>query len=98
MLSKQQMLRMVAADATRQVLFFDTMTKIFVGVDICIALWRNVDGVVSVQLAGIFGMVVAYFAPIETQGRGGIHAHMHLAILHPLTADVADRLWRSSGY
>ena len=39
-------------------------------------------------------MVVAYFAPIETQGRGGIHAHMHLWILPPLTATVLDRLRR----
>ena len=98
MVSEQQLLRMVAVDATSQVLFFDTMTKIFVGVDISSVLWRNVDWVVSVQFAGNFGMVVAYFAPIERQGRGGIHAHMHLAILHPLTADVVDRLRRSSGY
>ena len=91
MLSKQQLLRMVASDATSQVLFFDTMTKIFVGVDISSVLWRNVDWVVSVQLACNFGMVVAYSAPIERQGCGGIHAHMHLAFLHPLTADVVDR-------
>ena len=74
------------------------MMKLFllhvVGVDISTARWRNVDGVASVLFIGIFGVVVAYFAPIETQGRGGIHAHMHLWILHPLTADVLDRLRR----
>ena len=90
-LSKQQLLRMVAADATSLVLSFDTMTKIFVGVDISIVLWWNVEWVVSVQFAGYFGMVLAYFATIGRQGRGGIHAHMHLAILHPLTADVVVR-------
>ena len=42
----------------------------------------------------VFGVVVAYFAPIETQGRAGLHAHMHLWIMHPLSAHVLDRLRR----
>ena len=96
------MLRMVAADAMSQAIFLDAMMKLFllhvVGVDISTARWQTVDGVASVIFTGIFGVVMAYFAPIETQGRGGIHAHMHLWILHPLTADVLDRLRRSSGY
>ena len=90
-LSKQQLLRMVATDATSLVLSFDTMTKIFVGVDISIVLWRNVDWVVSVHFAGHFGMVLAYCVTIERQGCAGIHAHMHLAIIHFLPADVVVR-------
>ena len=74
-----------------QVLSFDTVTTIFVGLDISIVLWRNVDWVVSVQFAGHFGMVLAYCVTIERQGCAGIHAHMHLAIIHFLTADVVVR-------
>jgi len=96
--TKQEMLRMVAADPVSQAIFFDIMMKLFllhvVGVDISDARWQYVDGVASATFIGIFGVVVAYFAPIETQGRGGLHAHMHLWILHPLTAPVLDRLRR----
>ena len=58
-----------------------------VGVDVSIARWRSVSGVASVQLASIFDLDVTYSAPVEAQGRGGIHAHMHLWILSPPTTD-----------
>merc|ERR1711972_1100212 len=34
---------------------------------------------------GAFGLVRAFFGPVESQGRGGIHPHIHLWRLHPMT-------------
>ena len=37
---------------------------------------------------GLFGCTLAYFAPEETQGRGGLHVHMHVWILGPLKSAI----------
>ena len=51
------------------------------------------DGLASKLFRGIFGAPVeAYHGAIETQGRGGLHAQMHLWLLHPLRARVIDKL------
>ena len=43
------------------------------------------DGVAATGACGAFGFVRAYFGPVESQGRGGIHPHIHLWRLHPMT-------------
>ena len=51
------------------------------------------DGVASKYFRGVLGSPVeAYHGAIETQGRGGLHAHMHVWLLHPLRAKVVDQL------
>ena len=41
---------------------------------------------------GAFGLVRAYFGPVESQGRGGIHPHIHLWLVHPMTGRFLARL------
>ena len=95
--SKAEMLRRVAADPVTHALFFDMMIKLFLthvlGVDTSGGR-KCPDGVASEYGRGIFGVVQAFLGPIETQGRGGLHTHMHVWILHALTALVLDRLRR----
>ena len=68
--SAREMLRRVAADPVSQAVFFNTIMLLFlrhvVGVDVTAGKWKCVDGVASVLFTGIFGVVVAFFAPIET--------------------------------
>ena len=42
----------------------------------------------------MFGPVVAYFAPSETQCRGGLHFHMHVYVLQPMRGHILNRLRR----
>ena len=50
------------------------------------------DGVAIRYLRRVFGSPVeAYHWAIETQGRGGLHAHMHVWLLHSLRAKVVDQ-------
>ena len=77
--SAEEMLRRVARDPVSQAQFFHMMVMLFLehvlGVDV---QGVAADGVASAWGAGLFGTVVAYFGPVETQGRGGLHPHMHV--------------------
>ena len=91
--STEEMLRRVARDPVSQALFFDLMVKLFLehvlGVDM---QQRHADGVASSGGLGLFGCVLAFFGPVETQGRGGLHPHMHVWVLNPVDANLLDKL------
>ena len=91
--STEEMLRRVARDPVSQALFFDLMVELFLehvlGVDM---QQRHADGVASSGGLGLFGCVLAFFGPVETQGRGGLHPHMHVWVLNPIDANLLDKL------
>ena len=93
--SKAEMLRRVAADPVSLAIFFDFMVRLFfkhvLGVDIS-RCSKCADGVSSEYGRGVFGVVRAFLAPVETQGRGGLHFHMHIWILHPMRALLLEKL------
>ena len=97
--SKAEMLRRVAADPASQAEFFDLMMKLFMkhvlGVDISPSRRRYPDGIASEYGRGAFGVDLAYLWPVETQGRGGLHIHMHVRFVHAMRAYVLDLLRRS---
>jgi hypothetical protein len=93
----QEMLRRVASDPVSQAVLFDEMMRLFfrhiLGVDLPRGqgYHSRSDGIASEFGRGIFGVVQAFLAPIETQGRGGLHAHIHVWVLHPLV--IPTILW-----
>ena len=77
--SVQEMLRRVARDPVSQAVFFDLMIKLFLQHVLCVDLQAGwADGVASSGQPGVCGCVQAYFGPVETQGRGGLHPHTHV--------------------
>ena len=95
--SRAKMNGQSAQDPVSVALFFNVMMelflKYFLGVDLTCPKGHP-DGVASEYFRGLFGVVQAYHGAIETQGRGGLHAHMHVWLVHPMTADVLDKLRR----
>jgi hypothetical protein len=67
--------------------------KQILGVDITTGK-KPAHGVASEYGRGIFGVVHAFLAPVETQGRGGLHPHIHVWTLHPMKAHLLDQLRR----
>lgn len=91
--STEDMMRRVACDPMSQALVFDLMVKLFLEHFLGVDLHRKwSDGVASSGNVGLFGPVQADFAPEETQGRRGLHAHMHVWILNPLRASMLEKL------
>ena len=41
---------------------------------------------------GVLGVVLAFLGPIETQGRGGLHAHIHAWLQRMLDGAMLARL------
>ena len=86
-----------AQDPVSVALFFNVMMELFLkhflGVDRTCPKGHP-DGVASEFFRGLFGVVQAYHGAVETQGRGGLHAHMHVWLKHPMTAHVLDKLRR----
>ena len=95
--SKLKMMRRVVADPASQARVFHLMTQLFLkhilGVDIS-RRRLPADGVASSFFRGLFGVVEAYFAPVETQQRGGLHFHMLVWVANPMDAHVLDRICR----
>ena len=73
--------------------FFDLTLRLFLRHVVGVSSDLHADGVASAcGVGGVFGPVLAYFAPVETQGRGGLHPHMHVWILHPFQASMLAKL------
>ena len=94
--SVEEMLRRVAADPVSQAMVFDVMLRLFLEHVLGVVPHGQrppcSDGVASSGAAGIFGFVRAYIGPVETQGRGGLHPHMSVWVLHPITGSFLARV------
>ena len=93
--SMEEMLQRVAADPVSQAIFSDLMMQLFLkhflGVDVGEGGVFG-DSVAASGVPGIFGEVQAYFAPLESQGRGGLHAHMCVWVLQPISSRFLEQL------
>ena len=91
------MKKLVAKDPATVAEFSDVMQHLFLrhvlGVNL-VNGHTNVDGSATEFGRGLFGPVRAYHGPVETQGRGGLHAHYLVWLDHPMTAHVLDQLRR----
>ena len=93
MFSVQGMNRVVARDPVAMAEFFDLTLRLFLRHVVGVSSDLHADGVASAcGVGGVFGPVLAYFAAVETQGRGGLHPHMHVWILHPFQASMLAKL------
>eukprot|EP00959_Pyramimonas_sp_CCMP1952_P274159 5730646-Pyramimonas_sp.AAC.1 len=92
----RDMLRRVAADPVSQAMVTNLMLELFLEHVVGVKEQRGAtgvsDGVAATGACGAFGLVRAYFGPVESQGRGGIHPHVHLWLLHPMTGAFLARL------
>ena len=99
--SASEMLKRVARDPVGQATLFDLMVRLFleqvVGASVGFSSSKCADGIAANGRGGIFGAVQAYFGPIETQGRGGLHGHIHVWILQPLTGAFLAKLRSREG-
>ena len=97
--SKKRMLRMTAHDPAGVAMFFDLSMKLFCKHVLGVKLSDKKlfpDGAATEFFRCIFGPVAAFIAPIETQGRGGLHGHFHVYLLHAMTSYILDRLRRGA--
>ena len=89
------MLRRVAKDPVGQAIFSDLMMNLFlkhvVGV-LQMGTAGFCDGIASSGQPGLFGPAQAYLAPLEAQGRGGLHAHMNVWIRNWLKSGMLEKL------
>ena len=94
--SISEMLKRVARDPVGQAMVFDLMVRLFLehvlGASSKPGSSEFGDGVAATDHGGLFGCVQGYFGPVETQGRGGLHAHIHVWILNPMKAFFLDKL------
>jgi len=93
--SAEDMLRRVSRDPVSQAIFTDLMMRLFLKHMLGVRVDGDAvfgDGVAGTGMTGLFGDVQAYFAPLESQGRGGLHAHMCVWVLHPMQARILDKL------
>ncbi len=94
--SVSEMLRRVSADPVSQALVTNLLLELFlvhvVGVLPTSELRSHADGMAASGAPGVFGFVRAYFGPVETQGRGGIHPHIHVWVLSPMTGAFLARV------
>ena len=88
--NKEDMIRRVAADPVSQALLSDLMMQLFLkhmlGVDFSVSS----DSVAASTMPGLFGNVQAYFAPLESQGRGGLHAHISVWVKNAMGGWIID--------
>ena len=94
--STEEMLRRVAADPVAQATVTNLMLELFLEHVVGVLPRQGCpgvsDGVAASGAVGAFGLVRAYFGPVESQGRGGIHPHIHLWLVHPMTGRFLARL------
>ena len=90
------MLKRVARDPVGQAMVFDTMVKLFLehvlGVSSTCGSSKFSDGFAANGRGGLFGPAQAYFGPVETQGRGGLHVHMQVWISNPMKGVFLEKL------
>ena len=89
---KLKMVERVASDPVGQALLSDLMMKLFLKHMLGVDLDVRSDSVASSGRPGVFGDVKAYFAPLESQGRGGLHAHMNVWVCHPMKGRLLEKL------
>ena len=90
-----EMLRRVARDPVSQAIFSHLMLDLFCRHMLGVDSGRKrgfCDSMASSTQPGIFGPVQAYFGPLETQGRGGLHAHMCVWVRYWMRSPVLDKL------
>jgi hypothetical protein len=90
-----EMLKRVAADPVSQAHATDVMIQLFLHHILGVQPRGSKgfsDGFASAAKPGVFGQVVAYFGPLETQGRGGLHAHFSVFTVDPVRAHMLDTL------
>lgn len=97
---KADMLRRVSEDPFAQAVFSDMMIRLylehFVGVNVD-ARQGFADGAAArLMTPGLFGVVQAFFGPVETQGRGGLHAHISVWVKNSMGAWIVDQLRHGS--
>ena len=95
--SRTEMLRRVAADPASQARVTDMMIQLFLEHILGVLPSKSRgfgDGFASAAKPGVFGQVKAYFGPLETQGRGGLHGHFSVFTADPLRAHLLDKLRR----
>ena len=74
------MLRRIAEDPFAQAVFSDLMIRLYL--EHCVGVHVDPDHGCSDGAAarlitpGLFGVAHAFFCPVETQSRGGLHAHV----------------------
>ena len=92
---REEMLRRVASDPVGQAIVTDLMIELFLEHILGVQPRGGkgfADGLASSGRHGVFGPVQGFFGPIETQGLGGIHAHISVFVLDPIKAQILDRL------
>ena len=94
--SKEEMLRRVAEDPFAQAVFSDLMIRLYLEhvVGVRVDSRTGFSDSVAARLAtpGMFGLAQAFFGPVETQGRGGLHAHISVWMKHGLAGLDIDKL------
>ena len=94
--SVSDMLKSVARDPVGQAVVFDLMVRLFLehvlGATPRCGGSKFADGIAANGRGGLFGTVLAYFGPVETQGRGGLHAHIQVWILNPMRGAFLEKL------
>ena len=93
---KEQMFRCVAEDPFAQAVLSDLMIRLYLGH--CVGVHVDFrDGLSDSACARmmtpvLFGGVQAFFGPVETQGRGGLHAHVNVWVKNFMGGWIIDRL------
>ena len=94
--SKEEMLRRVAEDPFGQAVFSDLMIRLYlehvVGVRVDPRVGFSDSAAARLVTPGLFGVAQAFFGPVETQGRGGLHAHISVWVKHGLAGLDIDKL------
>jgi len=97
---KEEMLRRVAEDPFAQAVFSDLMIRLYlehcVGVNVDFREGLSDNACARLMTPGLFGLVQAFFGPVETQGRGGLHAHVSVWIKNFMGGWIIDKLRNGS--
>ena len=93
---KEDMLRRVSEDPFAQAVFSDMMIRLylehFVGVSLDPRQGFADGAAARLMTPGLFGIVQAFFGPVETQGRGGLHAHISVWVKNAMGSWIVDQL------
>ena len=93
---KEEMLRRVAEDPFAQAVFSDLMIRLYlehcVGVHVDFRDGLSDSACARLMTPGLFGVVQAFFGPVETQGRGGLHAHVSVWVKNFMGGWIIDQL------
>ena len=97
---KEEMLRRVAEDPFAQAVFSDLMIRLYlehcVGVHVDFRDGLSDSACARLMTPGLFGVVQAFFGPVETQGRGGLHAHVSVWVKNFMGGWIIDKLRNGS--